>query len=353
MKNIKNKLLFSTVSVLVAGAASSAMAFDKINWQWNSSVNDNITRNITIDPTIETEGLTQIEKIQVQIGDVTATSNVHDINNNTVGADEDGIVTIDEVVTVTGTYASPGGPGHTSDALSGHAITANDATIQASYINDTGVLSEGANGFTEQSDIRLQAEIDVSELESVQDAADLPLVESLATAVGNNQAIASNTSVSLHDGQFLFGGFGESVGQTELPAINPDAGNNHARTTSLLTMAAAMGALTPATIGAKSHVYDITNAAVESVATAVGNNMSVDVENASAASSVVMGDITQFAYADVTAESMVNNIGLNNYSGLGAAGFGAGVEDAMAVISSSATAVGNNLAITVSTPDVE
>lgn len=58
-----------------------------------------------------------------------------------------------------------------------------------------------------------------------------------------------------------------------------------------------------------------------------------------------MGDVTQFAFADVTATSKVNDVSLYNYSNLGSS-------LARPIESSVATAVGNNKSITVTAPAV-
>lgn len=176
---------------------------------------------------------------------------------------------------------------------------------------------------------------------------------SSATAVGNNQSIDSAVSVDLHDGQFLFGGFadnanGGNAGTLEdVLAATPGSGNTHTDVAAGLTLAGALGLITPAQVSANSNVTDILNASVDSTATAVGNNMSVNVATATPADMLVMADITQFGYADVAASSNVSNVSVNDYVNFGAAGMGALGDPQMPLVNSAATAVGNNLSIKV------
>ena len=71
---------------------------------------------------------------------------------------------------------------------------------------------------------------------------------------------------------------------------------------------------------------------------------------------IVIADITQFAYANVTAVSNVCDVSLNDYSNLspnvGEDGELVDGKLGRPIVSSTATAVGNNVSITVGVPDV-
>ena len=71
--------------------------------------------------------------------------------------------------------------------------------------------------------------------------------------------------------------------------------------------------------------------------------MSVSLAPASPDDSLVIADIVQFAFADVSATSSVSNVSLNSYTNLGAVS---------PIVNSVATAVGNNKNITVGAPVV-
>ena len=62
---------------------------------------------------------------------------------------------------------------------------------------------------------------------------------------------------------------------------------------------------------------------------------------------LLMGDVTQFAVADVTATSKVHDIELENYINLASSTLG------RPIVSSVATAVGNNKSITVTAPVIK
>lgn len=286
MRNTTTKLLASAaIMALALGTASQAKAFDGVDWNWNKTITQTEDINITVDSALDWSGLVEVEKIQENIGDITAKSSVHDISNNAP-------ITVD-----------------------GDRIVARDAV-------------------------------------------DLPSILSTATAVGNNQNIDSSVAVNLHDAQYNFGGFGELSGPptTEFPqiAFAPTdllflgvadlTDNPHTDGLIGLTLAGALGIITQGEVDATSKVHDITNASVDSSATAVGNNLNVNVDASTAGDATLIADLTQFNYANVSATSTVCDIDVNNYGNLG-------VLDG-ALVSSVATAVGNNVSITVNSPDV-
>jgi chitinase len=104
-------------------------------------------------------------------------------------------------------------------------------------------------------------------------------------------------------------------------------------------------------------VDDIINATVDSTATAVTNNMSVDLAYAVPAANVttfqgghhhspaldsdavMIGDFKQVALSDTSAVSVVTDVSLNKYKNLGG--------EFRPIVNSVATAVGNNLSISV------
>lgn len=182
-------------------------------------------------------------------------------------------------------------------------------------------------------------------------AIDLPAVNSQATAVGNNQDIASSSSIELHDAQYIFG---DITGETS-DLFNPE-GNSHTNALDGLVTAAGQGLIESANVSADSSVSAILNATVNSEATAVANNMSVDLAAFTPDDAFMIGDVTQFAYADVTATSFVDDVTLEGYSDMGAAGLGPnGLSEDMPqipAVNSVATAVGNNFSVNVSSPDL-
>lgn len=356
MINLRNRLL-ATAAITAFGitlASSQAYAFDDVNWEWNKLVSDNVVKDVNITIESNPSGMVSVEKIQAQIGDVTAVSTVTGIDNNTSSLGTSGTVSIDETMTVTTNYDKPIGVGNSTNASSG--IVSNDPNGQITGTFNTGTLSEQANAYTDIIDVQLTGEVALEDVNGVNNAIDLPEVTSAATAVGNNQSISSTTSVDLHDGQFLFGGFASNTDTSNAEALqealssSPDTGNTHTDIAGALTLAGALGLITPAQISANSTVDDILNASVDSTATAVGNNMSVNVTPTTPDDALIMADLTQFSYADVSATSSVTNVAVNDYTNFGAAGFGPLGDPQKPLVNSVATAVGNNTSITVSAP---
>jgi len=172
--------------------------------------------------------------------------------------------------------------------------------------------------------------------------------------------------VFLHDGQYVAGEFASFDDASRGEIIQAGIGlllgglgfaayddqNVHTALALAFTGLALGGIVDPADISAYSSVYCIENASVDSAATAVANNISVsvlsDVDGGTdcitgcddrLSNHVVIADITQWAYANVKADSDVYNVEVNNYTNLGLLD--------KPLVSSVATAVGNNVSITV------
>ncbi len=344
---ITKTLLLASASVLVLGFGStSAQAFDDVDWEWNKTVTSIEDINITVDDNFDLSGLAEIEKIQMNIGDVTATSVVSNINNNAPGegGQDGGVVTIDETFTFVTTTDDSQDP---SIVLpSGPTAGNGDGPLSGELLGDT--LDEGSDELT--LTFRAFGEVEFDALDvNVKDAVDLPVIKSVATAVGNNQSINSTVAVNLHDAQYNMGGlgFGEVPPIRQAPATGSidGTGNTHTDILALAVLGGLVGAVQPGEVTATSVVTNINDAQIDSAATAVGNNMTVDLQANTEGDAFLIADLTQFNYADVTASSTVTNISVDNYANLG-------VLDGP-LVNSVATAVGNNTSITVNSPSVE
>lgn len=345
--------LLATVAY-AAFAPQGALAFDEVNWSWNKEVTEVVTKNVNVTIESTPTGMVELEKVQTQIGDVTADSTVSGIHNNPPAGGEGGVIVIDETFTVSASYGDPNGVGNTENSIGGTIIPGDGNQLTGTFLG--GQLSEQANGFNDIMDIHLSGEFQAEDLDGVNQAVDLPEVVSAATAVGNNQSIDSTVSMELHDAQFLWGGFadaGTANGTGSLDdvlSVTPDGGNTYTDAAAFLTFSGALGLITPASVSANSSVSDITNASVDSNATAVGNNMDLTLAAISPDDALVIGDITQFAYADVSATSSVSAVEVSNYAGFGDAGMGPLGDPQHPLVNSVATAVGNNFSLSVSSP---
>jgi hypothetical protein len=327
---IKAGLLASaSVFALTTAPIAPAHAFDTVSWTWDAEVLETVTKTVNVTIDMAPTGMVMVEDLQVNIGDVTATSKVSGISNN---QPNDG-GTVDAGTLDVQFHYGLGGPGEgvvvIDDEFKSPEVLA--ATV------DEGDEMPNING-TVTATIDL-GEVEVAPTQSFDALTDLPSVVSAATAVANNTSITSDTSLELHEGQFAFNTSGEG---SEGDYIVLDNSNLTAAAT--LGVYALTGNIESAEVKATSNVSDILNASVDSSATAVVNNMSVSLTPATPGDSLVIADIVQFAFADVSATSKVTDVSLNSYTGLGGL--------TSPVVGSVATAVGNNKSITVTAPVV-
>lgn len=323
----KRRVLLAASAIALCLPATSAFGFDRVNWRWNADVTTDVDINADINVVLDPSGLTMIEALQVHVGDVSATSTVNTIYNNPPGGGggpievELGTIDLEAQYGLGGNFL-PGGTA-TGDVVNG--------TVVSGAVDETDIPPNANGTVTATIDLGTIT-VDPAEFEPLDAVAELPEVVSTATAVGNNMNIESTGSTQLHLGQLLFslcGGCEEGEPTPEIANLDGDLLSN----------------LTPAEITAISTVYDILNASVDSSATAVGNNISVNLDPATPDDNALVADIKQISLANVSATSQVYGVSVNNYTNLGA--FRVGGELDRPLINSAATAVGNNLSIRV------
>ncbi len=324
--NFKKSLLASVaagaISVL---AASPAAAFDEMNWSWDLSVKEKVIKNINILPEdFLPTGMVLVQDLQVFIGSLESTSTVKDITN--VQPTEGGVGGVGS----TATFAFEIDDDPDPSSLVPDSNTG-ELTVLSAFVDEGSDFVEGVISL---EGVQLDASASLNAVK------DLPKVISAATSVANNTSIESAVMVELDEGQFVFDVTGDEI----FPVQNPNAdfsANADVAYAQNLGLNAILGNLSASQITATSTVKDIVNASVDSAATAVGNNLSIEVNAASAGDQIVMADAVQFAFADLTATSKVSNVTVSNYTNLGKIG---------ALVNSAATAVGNNKSITVNAP---
>jgi hypothetical protein len=288
MKALKSaRTLAASLGVLagVALAATPAMAFDKVYWEWKKEVKEYVDIDAYIDLKVDISGMVEVEKLQIFLGDLKAESTVKNIDNN-----------------------------------SEHLYDKVEVPYQVKVCDYWG---KNCYYKTEYRWETVKLALDAT--------TQLPEVNSDAVAIGNLQQIESDVPVFLHDAQIVANTNGYSNDHytkfDELLAYAGGYGSNlHTDLALAFTYGAVFGDLTPATIEAKSTVEYIKNASVDSTATAVGNYLSVTLEsnrdgcgntcNSAFNDHILIADITQFAYADIKATSYVNDVEVNGYSNL-------------------------------------
>lgn len=354
----KASLLASASTLALVFGMGSAHAFNEVNWTWEADVTETVTKDIVIDVEFDPTGMVMLEDLQVSIGDISAESYVYNVANyQPQGANNGGTVEIN-LGAIDWSHSRTLDPvlqGGTNHASFGYTFDPMQAGVVA-----YSPIASGANNqviglaFNESGQIELgtiTVEFQPSGEDVPLDAlTELPEVVSEATAVANNTSIETDTMIELHEGQFAFGdgavdGIPDAIGAIAaygLGAHLADEGvNSNLVGAAVLGTAAILGAIEPAQVSAVSGVGNILNASVDSSATAVVNNLSANIE-APDGDRVFIGDVTQFAFADVSALSSVAGVAVNNYTGLGTLD--------RPLVSSVATAVGNNKSITIKAP---
>jgi hypothetical protein len=307
-RNTRKFRLLAGASALAMGmglAATSANAFNEVNWTWDAHIDETITKTVDITIDIDLDSLTMVELYQLQVGDVTASSSVTNIQNNQPNGGVAGGT--QEVDLGTLFFSGNYNPGTGAVSETSTVGSETDPEFLNGSVNPGAPFGVVMNFDLGTIEVEWEPEDGVGPFDA---AVDLAHVVSEATAVGNNANIASgDDAVQLH------------VEQTVMGADNFDSSFG--------------GSL--ASISADSFVQNILNASVESTATAVSNNLNVEVASEGPESAMI-ADFTQLSYANVSATSTVADVSLNNYFNLAAVN---------PVVSSVATAVGNNANINV------
>lgn len=345
----------SALAIAVAAAPSPSMAFNTMEWDWELKVEELVDKFVRIRIDLRPTGMALVQNIQVQAGDVTATSTVTNVKNNQPAPD--GVNGQQQVtfnlgeMTLNSNYD---GDDHLAQAtfefdesqtgfvsLSGNnPATESYATDNPNWTNGGGTINLGTVTFL--------VDVTAPPTGSFDAQTELPEVVSAAVAIANNSSLESNVAVQMHEGQFAFGGFCADCPTDESSFVDaglvgvPESGNRFHDVLVALAYNASLGNISQGTVSADSTVRRILNATVDSSATAVVNNKSITIDARTNPDALLMADITQFSYMNASANSDVSKVRINNYHSLG-------LIDGP-IVSSVATAVGNNLNIKVSGP---
>ncbi|SDM20650.1 hypothetical protein SAMN05661010_03648 [Modicisalibacter muralis] len=237
----------STASALMLGV-SQAQAFDTSHWDWDLDVDTTVDQNIDINVDLkDPKGLALVEVEQDFDGSLSADSTVTDIDN---------VAKADKHINF-----------EWEKSFLGHPVAEGSVDIHV-----------------DNSDMGL---------------GELGKIESAATAVANNASIETDVQTNLDADQFWDGS---------------------------------------GSIDANSYVANIDNMTVDSAATAVGNNLSLDLKTKSASDSILLANIVQVGTGSISANSTITNVDLGVDVPRGFEG---------PEISSVATAVGNNVSVSV------
>jgi hypothetical protein len=178
-------------------------------------------------------------------------------------------------------------------------------------------------------------------------------VDNEALSVLNNQSLNSDDTLLVHSGQFALGafddqiaapnwqGFQDALGALALGIGSSSAplfdGENSYTVLALATLAAAgNGYVVPATITANASLSSTTGDDLTNAATGMANSASWNVtgNGDDGVNGLVVGDLTQLGFANITTNATVNTIGFSSDP----------------VLNNTATSVGNNLNVRVNSP---
>ena len=138
-----NKVLLASAAVAVMGmamASQPAMAFDTVNWEWNKLIEETVIKDVNVTIDVSPTGMTEIEKMQILIGDVTASSSVTNVSNNPPGEIVDGVLQVEDFFHITSATDDSTDPS-TIDPAPG--VFGSDLVLQAELLG--GTYDEGTD----------------------------------------------------------------------------------------------------------------------------------------------------------------------------------------------------------------
>jgi len=298
------------------------MAFDKVDWNWTVHKYQREYVDVDVNIDIDATGLVQIEKLQIFLGNSKAEAYVSHIYND---AD--------------------------------HTYVKVPRTVEVCKY--------------EYGKQKCWEEVKYEYEPLALTAAQLPEITNAASAFGNLQVIESDVPIFLHDGQFVANVYGYPSGEYIDPAtaifglglaLSGVGGNTHTDLAKVFTWGAVTGVLDKAHIEAKAEVGYIENATVDNSAFAAANLIQATLESANVggpttctwsygqkscstppSDHLFQADITQFAFADVSATAKVHGVSVSGYdlNGLD-----------RSLVNNVATAIGNAVIIKVGTPEL-
>lgn len=250
----KHHLLLATAAAaLMAATASPSLAFDKVTWDWTSSV----TTSVEIGPVIVApSALTQVEKAQVQIGNVTASATTGTVDGPDVEAPlEEGSPSINTSATAVGNNQNI--TANTATLLNDGQFTYGAATLPSGLDTDDLIDAAGALFSIDNSHLAFGLGVVAADALGYITPATISASSSTTNVYGTNvdvnnnaTAVANNTNVNVDVGE---GGDNLLIGDLTQVAV------------ASVTASAALSGVTTGLGSVNNH------------ATAVGNNVNINV----------------------------------------------------------------------------
>lgn len=350
MRKFNKSALLAGASALALGLTlNQAKAFDEVDWDWFKLVDENVVIDVDIDTILTPTGHVEVEKLQISLGDKNAVAFLDNFSNDLPLSGETVQTTLtgDAELQVAGTAEGyvdiewtpeTGNDPNDETGFVGIAGQPEGTSITEGVDDPEGPdVVAGSNGGEDPFVVEGTAtgEISVSGEVFVPDPFDattqLPKVEVAALALGNSESIDSAVATYVNEGQFTFN---VNEGDPEaLAGWDEGADNDHNALAEDALSAALVGFIAPSNLTATATANNVEQAQLEVSATSIANNHAIDLQPGSDQDSVLIADLTQFAYANNNAFATVNTHTLSNWDNLG--------EIEGPVLDVSATAAGN------------
>jgi hypothetical protein len=143
------------LGVGTAGFGVEAEAFDNVTWKWDKDINEIVTKTVNIDVNINPVGDITDQVLQMQIGNVHASSSTHDITNYkpleevqyTVGFEADLSLSIDKSASQTASQSAS--QTNTWDTQAKKTLDASLVAKASLAASNNSHIAHTANGFVE------------------------------------------------------------------------------------------------------------------------------------------------------------------------------------------------------------
>lgn len=351
----------SAFALAVALSSSPASAFNAVDWNWNSDNATNVLAEFSLETDFVGWGLTQVERLQVMAGNMTAYADGSNAEYTGAGGyyDTSGVAPIyivnkqyvDSQITQAAAQTAENGPLLNAPNSDDNIIVVNDVTadvdtnIEQTITQDASILAKQVNHIYVDLGDAAPWQTPINALDH------LAKVEISATAISNVGSIDGQHVTMAHDGQLAFGGFNEVGGDYEngdnsteqaimanLDLANwidhdnftyGTSGNSNYDMLLLGWTASQYGLLEKGYNTAVANGNDIYNAAADVNATSAANIHTVSVDSiiesgpygegytSIASDNIAMVDLNQFGFMDTYAQATAMNHSVHGYSHLG------------------------------------
>lgn len=372
---MRKTVLLSAVSAIAVAfplASAPAQAFDEVDWDWTHQTYSDVDAFFDIDVDFVAWGLSQVERLQVMAGDMTAFANGSYASYNGVDGHYESSVVGPIIITQTAD----------ADVNQGQiGLQGNLAAQLGGAVGGSGLMGSGGGGYNDQDQAGVQSNIAAqigaaiagnvviinmddmggNWVDAVDARKHLAKVEVGASAISNVATMDGEHVSMAHDGQIAFGKFNAVDGVFTYPGDHADdeeqailanlalsnwigadsygqfgsSGNTNRDMLMLAWTAAQYGLISKGTNSAFAFGDHVTDAQLDVSATAAANMHAVEVSTrleptedgynhhhgwgdvTVGTDNVALVDLNQFGYQDTYAHASAVGHSITGYSYLG------------------------------------